>query len=78
MPAPVSSRANGGPSSSASIGGRRRGGGRTSSGTGLGLALVDEHVRAHGGWVDVAERPGGGARFIIRLPLTTLRGTDAA
>jgi len=45
-----------------------------SSGTGLGLALVDEHVRAHGGWVDVAERPGGGARFIIRLPLTTLGG----
>lgn len=44
-------------------------------GTGLGLALVDEHVRAHGGWVDVSERPGGGARFIIRLPLTILGGT---
>ncbi len=46
-----------------------------SLGTGLGLALVDEHVKAHGGWVDVAERPGGGARFVIRLPLTTFGGT---
>ena len=54
--------------------GRRAG----SFGTGLGLALVDEHVKAHGGWVDVAERPGGGARFIIRLPLTPSGGTDAA
>ncbi|HUB69763.1 MAG TPA: HAMP domain-containing sensor histidine kinase [Acidimicrobiales bacterium] len=46
-----------------------------SPGSGLGLALVEEHVRAHGGWVDVAERPGGGARFIVRLPVTTLGGT---
>ena len=43
----------------------RRGG---SSGTGLGLALVAEHVKAHHGTVEVTDRPGGGARFIVHLP----------
>jgi signal transduction histidine kinase len=40
------------------------------SGTGLGLALVDEHVRLHGGRVWVEERHDGkaGARFVIELP----------
>ncbi|HET7530363.1 MAG TPA: HAMP domain-containing sensor histidine kinase [Mycobacteriales bacterium] len=37
-------------------------------GTGLGLALVAEHVRAHGGQVWVADAPDGGARFGIALP----------
>ena len=37
-------------------------------GTGLGLALVAQHVRAHQGEVHVEERPGGGARFVVRLP----------
>ena len=37
-------------------------------GTGLGLALVDEHVRLHGGNVAVTDRPGGGARFVVRFP----------
>ena len=37
-------------------------------GTGLGLALVDEHVRLHGGEVWVEDNPGGGARFVVRLP----------
>jgi signal transduction histidine kinase len=32
-------------------------------GTGLGLALVAEHARAHGGEAWVEDRPGGGARF---------------
>jgi signal transduction histidine kinase len=44
--------------------GDRRGGG-----SGLGLALVDEHVRAHGGTVSVVDRPGGGSRFVVTLPL---------
>ncbi len=45
--------------------GRRTG----SEGAGLGLALVDEHVRMHGGRVWVEDRPDGesGARFVIEL-----------
>lgn len=37
-------------------------------GTGLGLALVDEHVRMHGGDISVTDNPSGGARFVVRLP----------
>ncbi|MBM6402362.1 HAMP domain-containing sensor histidine kinase [Phycicoccus sonneratiae] len=37
-------------------------------GTGLGLSLVAETVRAHGGRVWVEETPGGGATFVIGLP----------
>ncbi|MFD1811091.1 HAMP domain-containing sensor histidine kinase [Rhodococcus gannanensis] len=44
---------------------RRTAGG---SGTGLGLALVAETVSAHGGTVTCGDRPGGGARFTLRLP----------
>lgn len=38
-------------------------------GSGLGLALVHEHVRAHEGTVEVRDRPEGGSRFVIELPL---------
>lgn len=38
------------------------------SGTGLGLALVAQHVDRHGGTVAVVDRPGGGARFVVELP----------
>jgi two-component system sensor histidine kinase MtrB len=39
------------------------------SGTGLGLALVAEHVRVLGGRVWVEDVPGaGGARFVVELP----------
>jgi two-component system sensor histidine kinase MtrB len=38
-------------------------------GTGLGLALVRDHVRAIGGTIQVLESPDGGARFQILLPL---------
>jgi signal transduction histidine kinase len=46
----------------------RRGAGE---GAGLGLALVDEHVRLHGGRVWVTDRLDGeeGARFVIELPV---------
>jgi signal transduction histidine kinase len=50
--------------------GRRTG----SDGAGLGLALVDEHVRMHGGRVWVEDRLDGasGARFVIDLMATEL------
>jgi signal transduction histidine kinase len=39
------------------------------SSTGLGLALVAEHVRLHGGSVWVEEpAPGVGARFVVEIP----------
>jgi two-component system sensor histidine kinase MtrB len=38
-------------------------------GTGLGLALVRDHVRAFGGTITVSESPEGGARFQILLPI---------
>lgn len=43
----------------------------TTGGTGLGLALVEEHARLHGGSVHIDDAPGGGARFVIVLPTTT-------
>ena len=41
---------------------------RNRIGTGLGLALVAEHAAALGGEAWVEDRPGGGARFAVRLP----------
>jgi signal transduction histidine kinase len=38
-------------------------------GTGVGLAEVHKMVVSHGGSVEVRERPGGGALFVIHLPL---------
>jgi two-component system, OmpR family, sensor histidine kinase MtrB len=54
----------------------RRGAGE---GAGLGLALVDEHVRLHGGRVWVADRDDGeeGARFVIELPVLAEEGVLA-
>ncbi|MFH1112915.1 MAG: HAMP domain-containing sensor histidine kinase, partial [Pseudomonadota bacterium] len=38
-------------------------------GTGLGLTIVSTIVSDHNGFIRVKARPGGGARFIIELPV---------
>ena len=39
-----------------------------SSGAGLGLSIVRQIARAHGGTVEYAPRPEGGSRFTVTLP----------
>ena len=41
-------------------------------GTGLGLALVAEHTAAMGGTAWVEDRVGGGACFVVELPVTVV------
>ena len=43
--------------------------GRTQEGTGIGLALVAELVKMHGGEVRVESTPGDGSTFSVSLPL---------
>ena len=50
--------------------GSRSGQRASSEGTGLGLSLVAEHVRLHGGSVWIEDAPGRGARFVVELPLS--------
>ncbi|MDP3853382.1 ATP-binding protein [Phenylobacterium sp.] len=45
--------------------------GRTHEGTGIGLALVEELVKLHGGEVAVRSRLGEGAAFHVTIPLGT-------
>jgi len=47
----------------------RRAEAATVPGAGLGLYLARRIVAAHGGAIAVGNRPGGGARFVLRLPL---------
>jgi two-component system OmpR family sensor kinase len=57
---------------------------RQAGGSGLGLSIVAGLVAAHGGSVTATNRDGGGARFVMSLPLrrtepgmTVLESTDA-
>jgi signal transduction histidine kinase len=43
-------------------------GGRTHEGTGIGLALVLELVKLHGGVISVQSQAGQGTTFLVRLP----------
>lgn len=47
-------------------------------GLGLGLFITAEIVRSHGGEIFLDERPGRGARFVVRLPLATHQEGDDA
>lgn len=49
--------------------GSRAGQRESGHGTGLGLSLVAEHVRLHGGKVWSEDAPGRGNRFVVELPL---------
>jgi PAS domain S-box-containing protein len=42
--------------------------GRTHEGTGIGLSLVSELVKLHGGDVRVQSTPGAGSRFTVTIP----------
>jgi two-component system OmpR family sensor kinase len=42
---------------------------RTGSGSGLGLSIVSALATAHGGRASVEPTPGGGATFVVELPL---------
>jgi signal transduction histidine kinase len=50
---------------------------RGRTGTGLGLSIVAQTVRAHDGDVWCTDAPGGGARFVLRLPQAAAVGDEA-
>ncbi len=43
--------------------------GRRHTGAGLGLSIALAIVDGHGGTIEAGERPGGGARMVIRVPV---------
>jgi two-component system, OmpR family, sensor kinase len=60
-----------------------RGSGDTAraGGSGLGLAIVKAVADAHGGSVELLDAPGGGARFVVSLPIgspATVRSDSGA
>ncbi len=50
---------------------------RSGSGAGLGLAIVAGIAAEHGGSASAANAPGGGAVFTIRLPRSSVDGSEA-
>ena len=55
---------------------RLKGGGEATEGTGMGLAICRGIVRAHGGSLRVETTPGGGATFVLSLPVSAGPGPD--
>jgi len=55
-----------------------RGDDRRTGGLGLGLSIARGLIEAHGGTLTVENRDGGGARFVIRLPVrvTNMNGME--
>ncbi|MBI3151857.1 MAG: response regulator, partial [Chloroflexi bacterium] len=51
---------------------------REASGTGLGLMLVSQLARLHGGKVEVQSEPGRGSRFAVSLPWMPMDGNETA
>jgi two-component system, OmpR family, sensor histidine kinase SenX3 len=43
---------------------------RSTGGAGLGLAIVKHVAESHGGCAELENRPGKGATFRVKLPLT--------
>jgi two-component system sensor histidine kinase KdpD len=52
---------------------RLKGGGKRPEGTGMGLAICRGIVQAHGGSLRVETTPGGGATFVLTLPVSPRR-----
>lgn len=42
---------------------------RQRPGSGLGMSIAAEHARMLGGVIEVEDRPGGGARFVLVMPI---------
>lgn len=49
---------------------------RNTGGFGLGLAVAQAAVQAHGGTIGVDATPGGGARFLVTIPLHVVEEDD--
>jgi two-component system, OmpR family, sensor histidine kinase KdpD len=49
---------------------RLKGGGKRPEGTGMGLAICRGIVQAHGGSLRIETTPGGGATFVLSLPVS--------
>lgn len=54
-----------------------RGSGVTAPGSGLGLALVDQQARRHGGHLELDDSPSGGLRIELHLPPAGRPGAGA-